>query len=335
MMCARLPASLAACLLAAAPAWACLACLDSGAEPAFDRLVAAEAVVIAGGDERPSVLAGTATGANLEAAAAAARGERAVVARDAAGEWHRVLAYAPGMRPVVEAILAAAPDWRAEPEDEGRSAYLAALHDHPARPVRALAAGALAREPYGRLRSIRPGLDRAALVRALREGACADWRRVHVLFLELDGSPEAVALVRRGFAAATPAGGAQDIEAWAVALLEVGGARAVDALGEALGDTPGAEVRDEVRRGIVWALAVQGREGDPALRPAVAAVFRGLAAHPGAAAHAARYLAWAQDWSQAEAFAAVLHSGRVTEPADAFVISMYLEGAREAGAGEP
>jgi hypothetical protein len=111
--------------------------------------------------------------------------------------------------------------------------------------------------------------------------------------------------------------------------VEAEGAPAVAALRERLfGEEPPEET---VRRAMIGALAVQGREGDPALRPVVAAAFRGLAARPQMAAHAARYLAWAQDWSQAEAFAAVLASGSLTDPAHEFVISMYLEGAREAG----
>jgi hypothetical protein len=320
-----------ALLAAAAPASACMVCFGETGRSPVDLLVEAEAVAGvtgSGSAARTTILNGTVAPRGRAAAQRAAGGRDAVLVLDAGGEWQRALPFTDALQPVIAALLAEAPRWRADADGSDRFAFFAALHDHPVPAVRDLAMGELARAPYGRLRGIGPGLDRAAIVRALREPGCGDWRRAHILLPGFDPTPGAQALVRAGYKAALRSSGA-DLEAWTVALLEIDGAPAVEALRDR--HFGAGEPEGTVLPAIVGALAVQGREGDPALRPAVAAAFRSLAAQPVVAAHAARYLAWAEDWSQVEAFEAVLTSGSVTDPAHAFVISMYLEGAREAG----
>jgi hypothetical protein len=338
----RLLAPLAALLLAAGPAAACLVCIDLPERTTADRLVEAEVVALAREDpDRPFTYAPVALlrGADpppipllVDSATrrrlAAAPSDAVVMAYEAEDGWTQ-LAYAdPPMRQTVEAILAAAPGWARE-GPAARFAFFAERHDHPDPAIRQLALAEISAAPYALIRTIRPRLPRAEIAAVLRDPARMAWAPVHILFLGLSDDPADHALVRRAVETAARHGIATHLGAWATAYAEIDGPQAVERLRALHFADPS---RPEALRAVVTAFSTLARGGDPALRPGIDAAFRALAAEgpPALAGEAARQLTWAQDWSQAGAFAERLASGSLDDPAAEFVVALYLEAAREA-----
>jgi hypothetical protein len=269
----------AALALVAGPAAACLVCIALPERTLADRVIEAEAVVLArpdparpfafapvaalkGDAARPAIpgLVDSATRRRL-----AADPEAAVLfARDADG-WTRLADATPELRADVETILAAAPAWDAEADHAARFAFFAERHDHPDAGVRALALAEISRAPYALIRTMPPRLGRAEVVRLMRDPRMAEWAPIHILFLGLSDDPEDHAFVRRAFDAASRTGGAH-LAAWATALAEIDGPPAIDRLRALYFEESGRSPED--LRAVVTAFATLADGGDPTLRPA-------------------------------------------------------------------
>ena len=332
----------AALVLAAGPAAACLVCFELPERTIADRVIEADAVVLAREDPgRPFSYAPIATlkgaSAGLPIASlvdsttrrrlAADPGAAVLFARDAEG-WSRLADADAEMGEMTRAILAAAPAWDTEADHALRFAFFADRHDAANPTIRQLALAEISRSPYALIRGMTPRLTRSEIARVLRDPKWAEWAPIHILFLGLSDDPADHAFVRRVFDAFTTRSGPH-LAAWATALAEIDGPPAVERLRARFFDAPGND--PEALRAIVTAFATLAEGGDPALRPGIDAAFRGLASGPPAlAGEVARHLAWAQDFSQAATFADLLASGAIDDPAAEFVISVYLEAAREA-----
>ncbi|HMQ92297.1 MAG TPA: hypothetical protein PKA33_00300 [Amaricoccus sp.] len=338
-------ALVAAATLAAGPAAACLACITLPERTIADRLIEADVVALAREDPRrpftyapvrllrgnsaPPIplLVDSATRRRLEAAPS-----DAVLMAHSPEEGWMALAYAgPPVRRMAEAILAAATAWELD-DGTARFAFFAERHDHPDPTIRQLALTELSAAPYSLIRTLRPRVSGDEIRQVLRDPMRTAWAPIHILFLGLSEDARDRRLVRNAVATAARHGIRSNLAAWATAYGEVDGLLAIARLRALYVDQ---KPRDpEALREIVIAFSTLAQGGDPALRPGIDAAFRSLAASgpPALAAEAARALTWAQDWSQVETFADLLASGTLSDPAAAFVISIYLEAAQEAAA---
>jgi hypothetical protein len=337
----RLFATLVALLSVAGPAAACLVCIELPERTMADRLVEAEIVALAredparpfiyapvallrGGDPPPiPFLVDSATRRRLAAAAE----DAVLMAHEPESGWVQ-LAYAnKDVRQAADEILAAAPSW--ERDDAARFAYFAARHDHADPTIRQLALAEIAAAPYADIRTMQPRVTRAEIVRLLRDPGQLAWAPVHILFLGLSDDPADHALVRNAVEVAAKHGVRSHLAAWATAYAEIDGPPAVERLRALYFDDPPRDLAP--LRAVVTAFSTLAEGGDPSLRPGIDAAFRALAARgpPALAAEAAKQLTWAQDWSHAETFTELLASGTLTDPAAEYVISLYLEAARE------
>jgi hypothetical protein len=339
----RLLIPLAAWLLAAGPAAACLVCIDLPERTVADRLVEAEIVALAReapdrpftyapvellrGEAAPPIpfLVDSATRRRL----AATSGDGMLMAYEADDGWVQLGYAGPQLREVAVAIVAAAPHW-AEGGEAERFAFFAARHDHPVPAIRQLALAEISASPYALIRTLRPRLPRAEILAVLRDPGRMAWAPIHILFLGLSEDPADHALVRRAIDTAARHGISTNLAAWATAYAEIDGEAAVARLRALYFEDPSAD--PDAVRAVATAFTTLAGGGDPALRPGIDAAVRALAADgpPALAAEAAKELTRARDWSQADLFSDLLAAGSLTDPAAEFVVALYLEAAREA-----
>jgi hypothetical protein len=187
----RLLACVAALVLAAGQAAACLVCIALPERTIADRMIDAGTLVLAREDPgRPFAFAPTAT---LKGAAeglpipflvdsatrrrlAADPGAAVLFARDAEG-WTRLADADAEVVEMTRAILAAATEWDAEDDHAARFAFFADRHDHSNPTIRELALAEISRSPYALIRGMTPRLTRAEIVRVLRDPKWAEWAR--------------------------------------------------------------------------------------------------------------------------------------------------------------
>jgi hypothetical protein len=318
--------------LAAGPASACLVCIDLPDETLTDRVWAAETVVlarnhpadpfsyrvvetIAGGTDAPvTLLVNTAERRRM----AADPDRRALLLRGADG-WRLGGHGGAELAALARRMHAMEADWSDERDDPDRIRAFAALHADPDPLIRRLALTELARAPYARLRGIEVALAPEWLAARIAEPSWYGWQPILAVMLGLHADPAAREIVVGRALQARP----EDRAPWLVALVEADGAVAIDRI-LAAAHGP-ADARAAIRAFVVHTGA--GAVGAEAL---AAALTRLASEHPALAAEAAPGLSALRDFSLAPMVADAFARGAVSDPAEAFVLRLYLAQARAA-----
>ncbi len=343
---ARPLAAALALLVLAMPAAACPVCIDKPEVTLADRLLRADAVVIAREDPaRPfhyapvaalrgeagavpiPLLLDSATRRRLEA-----RPDDGVLFVRNGDDWSGAGYADAARRDTAAAILAEGPGWDEDPV--ARFAFFEALLHHQEGELRRLAIDELSRAPYGQIRSMAKPLDGGTASRALTDRTEIPWRAFHILMLGLSERPEHRALVRERNATAAHLGWSPELDAWATALVEIDGPGGVARLAEDWFETPGREV--EALRAVITAFTVQARAGDPAVRPPILAALHELPSRrPDVAGSVAAALGEIGDFSQADAIARAVRDaagrdGPSFRDPELLAVALYVDRARRA-----
>ena len=331
----------------AMPAAACPVCIDKPEATVADRLLSADAVVMARedpdqpftfapvaalkgepGDGPIPLLLDSTTRRLLDGRPA----DGVVLIRDGNG-WSRVAYADTHMLATVEAILSEGPEWRNAPEL--RFAFFEALLERDDDVFRHIAIDELSRARYGLIRTMARPLDGAAARGALIDRNRIPWAGFYVLMLGLSDRAEDHALIRDRIVTAARFGADRAFDAWATALIEIDGEAGVGRLVEGWFEAPGSKA-DEVRA-VIAAFEVHAREGDPATRAAILSALRALPARrPEVGGSVAAALGAIGDFSQADAIrTAMLDAARMgdvglPEP-ELMAASFYVNRARRAG----
>jgi hypothetical protein len=221
----------------------------------------------------------------------------------AASETDRVRQWA-GLRRSQEMQPA---DWRE------RIAAFVPLLEHPEPLVAQTAYGEIARAPYGAMRAARPLLDARRLAGWLDDPALAPRQPLYLLLLGIAGGPADAARIARDLAAIrpdSPPAATITLPALLAADLELRGPARLAAIEKAW-------LLDRIRpihqvQAALVALSVHGTEDATVPRRDIAQAYhRLIAARPAAAGLVAQDLAAWQDWSATPAYVALLESPRV------------------------
>ncbi len=347
---ARVFAAALALLVLAMPAAACPVCIDKPEVTLADRLLRADAVVIAREDPaRPFHFAPVAT-LRGEAAAVpipllldsatrrrlAARPDDGVLFLRNGEDWSRAGYADAAWRELAAAILDQGPGW--EGDAGARFAFFEALlHDQEGE-LRRLAIDELSRAPYARIRAMARPLDGDTASRALTDRTEIPWRAFHILMLGLSERPEHRALVRERNATAAHLGWSPELDAWATALVETDGPAGVARLAEDWFATPGREVA--ALRAVITAFTVQARAGDPAVRQPILAALHALPSRrPDVAGSVAAALGEIGDFSQADAIVRAVRDaagpdGPSFRDPELLAVALYVDRARRAADAE-
>lgn len=331
----------------AGSAVACPVCIDRPEATLADRLLRAEAVIVAREDpSQPfhfapvSVLKGTVGAAPipllLDSATRrrlAIRPETGVLLLRDGDDWTRAGFADTVWRDTAVTILREGPRWSGAPDERFR--FFDALLHHADDRVRHLAIDELSRAPYGLIRAMRRPIDGATARRALADRFEIPWASFYILMLGLSDRPDDHALIRDRNADIARLGGSRELGAWATALIEIDGAPALGRLAQAWFETPGRDAA--ALRDVITALAVQGREGDPTLRPTILATLGAVPLiRPDLGGSVAAALGEIGDFSQADMIeSTMLDAARrndvtLSEP-ELLAAGLYVSRARRAG----
>lgn len=199
--------------------------------------------------------------------------------------------------------------------------------DDPDPLVRSTAFGELARAPYAAMRTLRPKLDYATLLREYARTTEADGRALIVLLLGLENGEEGRRWVGEAFAQAAHDNNASGLAALVTAFLEGAGEdglRRVEAL--YLGAAPRGP--DETHN-VVVGLGVQGGRGGAIPQQDIVPLFRRIVAtHPESAGAVAQILdGWAR-FELASQMALLKEDARLDEGAQLLVANYLLSSSK-------
>jgi len=330
----------------ATPAVACPVCIDRPEATLADRLLRAEVVIVAREDPAQpfhfapvGILKGT-VGAEPIPLLLDSTTRRRLSARPDAGvlllrdgdDWTRAGFADTVWRETVMTILSEGPRWSRASDERFR--FFEALLHHADDRVRHLAIDELSRARYGLIRAMPRPIDGTTARRALVDRFEIPWASFYILMLGLSERPGDQALVRDRHAAIARLGGSRELGAWAAALIEIDGAAAIGRLAKTWFETPGRDV--EALRDVITALAVHGREGDPALRPTILATLGDVPLlRPDLGGSVAAALGEIGDFSQADVIErAMLDAARRNDVAlrepELLAAGLYVSRARRA-----
>ena len=186
----------------------------------------------------------------------------------------------------------------------------------------------LASIPYAVLRTTDVRIDRAEVARMVADPLWTEWAPIAILLLGLSDDPADRAFIHRAARLAAENGRTTHLAAWITALLETEGEGALDWLSDTWLSDPSHP--DEVLRQIGLALASHAGRTDATGAAIRAAAGRLAAARPPVAAALAGTMAERGDWSLAADAERWLAEGRITSPADSFLLTHYVLAAEAA-----
>lgn len=331
LRCARLGLSVLAGFLAwAAPALACVVCIEQPQETLADRIWAADSVVFArsASDDPFRYTDVTALkGGTDEAIPFMVNSvERKRMERNA--DWGGLVLYdgqtwslaahgGADLAQFITDVLRNETHWRDSPNDPDRLAAFADLQDHKNTALRRTALTELSRVPYADLREVPITLQVDWIVPRLSDGAWFGWKSLFAQMLGLHPDPRAHDIVRQR--AQSTHG--SDRVAWWVAWIEREGAEAMASLSATV--TNAEEVRD-----LAQALRLHAT-ADTDLAPMIASTLKRLATqNPVAAGEAVHGLQALGDFSFVTEARALLEEDRIANPDTAFALRVYLAQAR-------
>jgi hypothetical protein len=335
--------------LSATGVQACPVCIEKPKATLADRLLDAEAIVIArahpeapyrfaevarwkGDEVRDPIpyLLDSGTRRRL-----AARTDDGILLFHDGEAWTRSAYLDAAMRRTVRDILAQGPRWRND--RIARFAFFEKLLNHPDSGLRGLAVDEMSRLPYGLVRRMRQPVDGPAAREALLDRNKAPWAGFYILMLGLSERPEDHELIRARTSMAANVSGISNLEAWATAAVEVDGASGISRLMGEWVERHSLSIAD--LRALVSALSVHGREGDPSLRPAIRdALGKLLLKRPELTGSIAFALAQIGDLTRSavveKAIEASTQGQLSIDPAELFMATSYVRQAENAVGGE-
>jgi len=328
--------------LVAGTAGACQVCIPLPTSTLADRLLGANAVVLAREDParpfhyRPTeVLAGSPGDAPIELflnsharRSLAADPNRAMVLaqRPNDGRWSALGITRPEYERVVRAILARRDIWKPRETDNAeRLDWFAPLLGHPDERLHQLAYLEIGRAPYAEIRRLAPRIPVETLSVMLDHPRYLEWRSLAILMLGESGRPADRERVRDNLAATARLGTSRDLAAWATALVAIDGVDGIRRL-QSLYLSDAGRGREELDA-VVQALSLHAA-AEPDLRDPVAEAYSALLkAHPGMAPSLVHDLMAWRRWDFAERIQQV--SDRLAEdPLARYALGLYLRLAR-------
>ncbi len=330
---------LAAACLGTGPLLACPVCVVGPGLSPVQQLMTAETVLLViperGGWKTLEVIKGTqatiAAGA-LHADEAGASTTERVVLRDPMAKWVMLgtlpQAHTPWLKQVAQGRATSEmsdADWRE------RVRFHVPYLEHPVPLIAETAYAEVARAPYAAMRSAKPQLDAAGLVRWLDEPKLASRRSLYTLLLGIAGGKAATQRIERQLAAAVREQDVSELSALLVADMELRGPARVAWIEQTyLGDrgrwTPGLQA-------VLLALSEQGNADAAVPRARIVDAYRRFirSGHPLAGYVAPDLQRW-KDWSAVPDYVALIRSGVRQQPASAYALRNYLGAAPQAEA---
>jgi hypothetical protein len=186
----------------------------------------------------------------------------------------------------------------------------------------------LAGLPYPVLRTTSARIGRGEVARMISDPLWAEWAPIAILLLGLSDDPADRSFVQRAATIAAETGGSAHLGAWITALLETEGEAGLDRIVQTwLADS---SYPDDILREVGLALASHAGRNDATGAAIRTAAGRLAAARPPVAAALARIMTERGDWSLAADAAIWLDEGRITSPADSFLLMNYVLAAEAA-----
>jgi hypothetical protein len=328
--------------LVAGTAGACQVCIPLPTSTLADRLLGADAVVLAREDPaRPfhyratEVLAGSPGDAPIELflnsharRSLAADSDRAMVLaqRPKDGRWSALGITRPEYERVVRAILARRDIWQPrETDNAARLDWFVPLLGHADERLHQLAYLEIGRAPYAEIRRLASRIPADTLAAMLDHPRYLEWRSLAILMLGESGRPADRERVRDNLTATAHLGTRRNLAAWATALVAIDGVDGIRRL-QSLYLSDAGRGREELNA-VVQALSIHAA-AEPDLRGPVAEAYSALLkSHPGMAPSLVHDLMAWRRWDFAERIQQV--RDRLDEdPLARYALGLYLRLAR-------
>jgi hypothetical protein len=326
-------------------ALACGVCFEKPERTVADRVLSADAVLVAREDpDRPyrfapvTFLSGAAQNAQIPFLVDSTTKRRldthpedGVLILREGDDWSRAGYATEIWRSTAARILALGPDW--QNDQKARFSFFESLLDEPDSFVRKVAIDELSRAPYDLLRRMTQPIEGEVARKSLSDRTQVPWQSFYILMLGLSDRAEDHALVRQRIASAARLGSSPHLEAWATALVEIDGTEGLTLLVEAWLQAP--HVSADALRSVIAALTAHARIGDPAMKGAVLEALAPLPQrHPEVVGTVAAAFGEIGDFSQAGAIRNVVGGLPVKEmrridPSELFAASSYVYQARK------
>lgn len=329
--------------LLVSPANACQVCIPVPQSTVADKIIAADAVVLARSNPQDpfsyravKILKGTLTEPEIDLFVdyssrrwLAGSPDRAVLlVRKNSGEsdqeWKALGFATPEFEKVVQEILARSPQWRGGADAAMRRAtffmpYLASKE----RKIHDLAYLEVGQAPYDLLRRADRFVSPKQIKTFLSNLQYLEWQNLYILLLGVEASEAEAEHIRRKMKTLTETGNSLHLAAWSTALIEVDGSTGIDML-EREFLAQGTVDRERVIE-VMKALSVQGSlDQSPHRARIVEAYDVALQGHPELAGRIARDLAAWQDWSLMDALSHLRADGPELDNASLFALDYYL-----------
>lgn len=242
--------------------------------------------------------------------------------------WKFVAYLTPDYRSLVDTVLTKAPSWDAG-YDPDRFKLFEALQDHPDETLRILALREIDQAPYDLLRSMQIRIPTDDLLAELWTQNGYAYQPIRVLLLGLSDDPAARTEIHEFIDRVAPWQWANNLGAFATALVEIDGTAGVDLLDTRfLADT--GQPLDKLEQ-VVEALAIHNDIGTPELKETIgASITRLVALRPETAPLVARQFGNRQDWSQALTLETVIRARALPNAEDFLRVAVYVAQGRDA-----
>lgn len=321
-------------------ALACGVCVEKPEETVSDRVLSADAVVVAREDRNQpysfspvTYLAGASHDATIpflvdnrtkrrldrdpaDGVLMVREGDVWTRAGYANAAWQRTAAQ----------VLENKPRWQSDPK--ARFAFFELLLRDPDPFLRHLATDELSRASYDLLRGMAQPIRGEVARQSLIDRNKIPWQSFYILMLGLSDRDKDHAFVRERMATAARLGSSNQLEAWATALVELDGLEGVTHLVSSWFDAPHRSPQE--LRAVIAAMTAHAKYGDPSLRDPLLAALAGLAQQrPDVVGAVAVAFELIGDFSRAETIKSSMQRAGTNraqriEPSELFAASSYV-----------
>ena len=248
------------------------------------------------------------------------------------GTWARVAYLSPAYRKIVDRVLAERVRWGSA-YTSARFEIFEALQVHPDSALRALALQEIDKAPYEVLREIDLEMPVSDLLADLWTPQGYPYQSIRVLLLGLSGEEAARSEIHAFLDRAATWNWANNLGAYATALVEIDGVEGVQRLERAMLSDP-LQHLDKLEQ-VVEALAIHNGVGSDEMRTTIAAsLLRLVGSRPEAAPLVARQFGSRNDWSQAASLEVLVRERRLPASGDLMTVAVYVAQAKAAGASQ-
>lgn len=187
-------------------------------------------------------------------------------------QWRSLGMVTEAYLPVVQRIIAVAPDWQGQEGRERRWQFFVPLFGHQDPAIRQLAYLELGRAPYPAIRQLGRSVSRDVFSSYLNDPKYLEWRSLAILLLAQSESAEDRALIRNSLQSAERLGMTTNLSAWAAAAIEVDGQEALESIVKKYGR--GSSKKTEEVEAIIAALSMHGAIADRDLQDSIVDCYR-------------------------------------------------------------